>query len=191
MLATGVCQPAAGNRPRREETRSQWRAANGQWRIPVMIVMFAFALQSCQLTDHTEKDPNAITTEALNIPASGYEPGDSTDLPRIVFDSTTMHFGRIPQGNQVEKQFRFTNAGNKDLIIVDVRSTCGCTVGKDWPKAPVHSGDGGTITVHFDSNGRSGLQDKTVTVVANTQPPTTVLLLKGEVVAPPGAPVDE
>ena len=26
---------------------------------------------ACQLTDHTEKDPNAITVENLNIPASG------------------------------------------------------------------------------------------------------------------------
>ncbi len=31
----------------------------------------------------------------------------------------------------------------------------------------------------------SNKADKTITVTGNTQPPTTVLLLKGEVVAPP------
>jgi hypothetical protein len=38
--------------------------------------------------------------------------------------------------------------------------------------------------VVFDSEGRSGRQDKTVTVVANTTPPSTVLTLSGEVVGP-------
>lgn len=159
--------------------------ASSQWRILGMIVLFVLALQACQLTDHSEHDPNAITPEALNIPASGYQEGDTADLPRMAFDSAEKHFGKVAQGTLVEKSWSFTNVGGSDLVITDVRGTCGCTVGKDWPKAPVHAGEGGTITVTFDSEGRSGLQDKTITVTGNTQPPTTVLLLKGEVVAPP------
>ncbi|MBL0045025.1 MAG: DUF1573 domain-containing protein [Flavobacteriales bacterium] len=46
-------------------------------------------------------------------------------------------------------------------------------------------------TIRFDSEGRSGLQEKTITVTGNTQPPTTVLLLKGDVVALPGATLVE
>lgn len=154
-------------------------------------LLIALALPACQLTDHTERDPNAITTEGLNIPASGYAEADSTQLPRFAFDSTVIHFGRVAQGAQVEKVFSFTNTGKGDLIIADVRGTCGCTVGKDWPKHPVHPGEGGSITVRFDSEGRSGVQDKAITVTANTQPPTNTLLLKGEVAAPEGAPVVE
>ena len=154
--------------------------APGSW-----LMLLVLALQSCQITDHSERDPEAITAEALNIPASGYQEGDTTDLPRMAFDSTAKHFGKVVQGALVEKTWSFTNVGGSDLVITDVRGTCGCTVGKDWPKAPVHPGEGGTITVTFDSEGRSGLQDKTITVTGNTQPPTTVLLLKGEVVAPP------
>ncbi len=146
---------------------------------------------SCRITDHTENDPNAINANALNIPASGYNSGDTSDLPRFAFDSTTVHFGRVPQGTPVEKSYQFINVGHSDMIITDVRGTCGCTVGKEWPKAPVRPGEGGTITVTFDSEGRSGVQEKVITVTANTQPPTAVLLLKGEVVAPPGAPATE
>lgn len=143
------------------------------------------ALSSCMITDHSEKDPAAITAEALNIPESGYAIGDTADLPSLAFDSTEKHFGQVPQGALVEKTWIFTNTGGSDLLITDVRGTCGCTVGKDWPKAPVRPGQGGSITVTFDSEGRSGMQDKAITVTANTRPPGTVLLLKGEVVAPP------
>ena len=155
------------------------------------MVLLAVLIGGCRITDHSERDPNAITPDALNIPASGYADGDTMDLPRFAFDSTTMDFGRITQGTPVERVFRFTNVGKRDLVIADVRGTCGCTVGKDWPKAPVHAGEQGTITVTFDSEGRAGVQSKAVTVTANTQPATTVLLLKGEVIAPPGAPAIE
>ena len=166
------------------------RAANSQR--PIASSLFVILLwTSCRITDHSERDPNAISADALNIPASGYTDGDTMMLPRFTFDSTTVNFGRVSQGTRVEKIYHFVNSGKSDLIITDVRGTCGCTVGKDWPKTPVHPGGSGTITVSFDSEGRSGIQDKTVTVAGNTQPPTTVLLLKGEVVAPPGTKASE
>jgi Protein of unknown function (DUF1573) len=151
----------------------------------------ALLLNGCQLTDHTEKDPNAITAESLNIPASGYTDGDTTQLPRFAFDSTTVHFGKVSEGTQVERTYRFTNVGKSNLIITDVRGTCGCTVGKEWPKQPVKPGEGGSITVRFDSQGRGGVVNKTISVTSNTQPPTTTLVLSGEVVVPPGTPVVE
>jgi len=132
-----------------------------------------------------KKDPNAITADDLDIPASGYKAGDAEDLPQMTFDSTTAQIGRIAQGTQVDKVFRFTNTGKRDLVITDVRGTCGCTVGKDWPKGPVHPGQQATIAVHFNSDGISGPVSKTVNVTANTLLPVTSLFLKGEVVAPP------
>lgn len=173
--------------------RAGLRPSSGHVRTWTSLLSLAAVLlaPSCRITDHSEKDPDAITPDALNIPTSGFETGDAAELPTIAFDSTTLAMGRIAQGSQVEKVFRFVNTGKKDLIITDVRGTCGCTVGKDWPKAPVHPGQGGTITVRFDSEGRSGAQTKTVTVVANTQPATTVLTLTGEVIAPPGQETPE
>lgn len=157
----------------------------------IALIAIAAMPAACRITDHSERDPQAITTEVLDDPASGYAAGDTAQLPHLAFDSTTLDFGRIVQGAQVERTYRFTNDGGSMLIITDVRSTCGCTVGKDWPKQPVPPGGGGSITVRFDSEGRGGRIDKTVTVTANTRPPTQVLHLAGEVVAPPGAPVVE
>ncbi len=92
--------------------------------------------------------------------------------------------GRIAEGAQVEKSYRFTNRGKIDLVITDVRASCGCTVAKNWPRMPIAPGASSAITVNFNSEGRPGKQHKTITVVANTNPPTTVLTLSGEVVAP-------
>lgn len=142
-------------------------------------------LSACQITDHTEKDPNAVTPDDLNIPASGYDEGDAEDLSRFAFDSDTINFGRVAQGVAVERTYHFVNKGENNLVITDVRGSCSCTVGKEWPHEPVPPGQSGDISVRFDSEGKSGVISKSVTITANTQPPTTVLWLKGEVVAPP------
>ena len=140
----------------------------------------------CRLTDHSERDPSEVSTESLDFPSSGYENVDPDDLPQFTFDNTHADMGRVIQGARVDKIYTFTNTGGSPLVISDVRSTCGCTVGKDWPKQPIAPGETGTISVSFDSEGRSGRQEKTITVVANTTPPSTVLTLTGEVVGPAG-----
>ena len=205
MRTTGRSIHAAAPRPaaisQRPAASSQQPVASSQQPVAssqqpaahsLLLLAFIWVLApACRVTDHSERDPKAITTEVLDEPASGYAEGDTADLPHMAFDSMALNFGRIAQGAQVERTFRFTNDGGSTLIITDVRSTCGCTVGKDWPKEPVAPGQGGTITVRFDSEGRGGLIDKAVTVTANTRPPTQVLRLIGEVVAPPGASVVE
>ncbi len=149
-------------------------------RLTYLLVGLSFA--SCQLTDHSERDE--VSTQDINFGRSGYEEVDTDDLPVIAFDSTELKMGVVVQGARVERSFSFLNKGKSALVISDVRSTCGCTVGKDWPKTPIAPGTGGAITVSFDSEGRSGAQHKTITVVANTDPPSTVLTLTGEVVGP-------
>ncbi|MBL0126249.1 MAG: DUF1573 domain-containing protein [Flavobacteriales bacterium] len=146
------------------------------------LFMIAVLFVGCRLTDHSENE--GVTTDDLTFPVSGYEKVDAADLPKIVFDRTEVEMGRITQGQRVEEQFTFTNEGGSPLVITDVRSTCGCTVGKDWPKGAIPPGGTGSITVTFDSEGREGMQHKTVTVLANSSPPSTVLTLTGDVVGP-------
>lgn len=149
-------------------------------------VLAALFMAGCRLTDHSERDE--VSTRDITFSRSGYEDVDPDDLPRITFAVMEQDMGRMVQGARVEKRYSFTNTGNSPLVISDVRSTCGCTVG-DWPKHPVQPGDGGEITVSFDSEGQTGAQHKAITVVANTDPPSTVLTLIGEVVGP--APADQ
>ena len=146
-----------------------------------MMVLLPLIAIGCQITDHSEKE---ITPEMVQFPASGYEKVDEKDLPRIEFEETHFDMGQIVQGNKVSREFHFTNTGKSALILTDVRGSCGCTVGKEWPKDPIKPGEKGTIEVQFDSEGRSGRQEKTVTVVSNATPPTTVLTIAGEVMGP-------
>lgn len=156
------------------------------WYFPPLFLLLP--LFSCRITDHSERDPNTVTSESLSFPSSGYEDVDPEDLPKMTFTGTHLDFGKIVQGTKVDSLYSFTNTGGGPLVIADVRASCGCTVAKDWPKQPIKPGESATIGVSFDSEGRNGRQDKTVTVVANTSPPSTVLTLTAEVVGPTKKP---
>ncbi len=142
----------------------------------------------CLITDHSERTPGEVDPTALDGRMSGYADVPDDELPVMAFDSTLIDMGRIAQGALVERTFRFRNTGASELVIADVRGSCGCTVGKDWPRQPIAPGASGAITVSFDSEGREGVQEKTVSVVANTRPPTTILTLKGVVLTPLSKP---
>ncbi|HQW87571.1 MAG TPA: DUF1573 domain-containing protein [Flavobacteriales bacterium] len=159
------------------------RASTHPLRVVLPAVAIAMILGACRITDHSERPPGEVDPTALDGRASGYTDA-AGELPVMSFDSTVIHMGRISQGTVVERSFRFRNTGEGDLVIADVRGSCGCTVGKDWPRRPIAPGGTGAITVAFDSEGREGIQEKTVSVVANTRPPTTVLTIKGEVLTP-------
>ena len=151
--------------------------------VPHLPLLALLILPACWITDHSERNAE-VSTEHLNFPVTGEGTVDPEDLPQITFENTHADMGRIAQGTKVDRSFTLTNSGGSALVITDVRGSCGCTVGKDWPKDPVKPGETATISVTFDSEGRSGRQDKTVTVVANTVPPSHVLTLSGEVIGP-------
>lgn len=155
-----------------------------------MLLMPLCLSWGCRLTDHSESD-DAIGPEAIGHSASGYEQVDPDKRPAITFTEMEHNYGKVVQGTKVEHTFTFRNTGGSPLVLSDVRGSCGCTVGKDWPRKPIKPGEEASILVAFDTNGRSGLEHKTVTVVANTTPPTTVLSLRGEVIGPANvAPVE-
>ena len=102
-------------------------------------------------------------------------------LPIITFEKMEHDFGRILEGETVSYEFTFTNTGKADLIVADVTTSCGCAV-PSYSKIPIRSGNKGTIKVSFNSQGRRGLQTKSIVVVANPQPNTEVLRIKAHVV---------
>ncbi|MCB2222177.1 MAG: DUF1573 domain-containing protein [Bacteroidetes bacterium] len=114
------------------------------------------------------------------ISASGDQ---QNDLPVIAFDKTEHDFGKLIQGEKVTYNFKFKNSGQSDLLISQVHSSCGCTV-PDFPREPIKPGDTGLIKVTFDSAGRSGIQNKSVTIVSNCQPNKTVVRIKAKVINP-------
>ena len=87
--------------------------------------------------------------------------------PVIMFEKRMHDFGDMYQGDKVEETFKFTNAGTEPLIITNVQVTCGCTTPKGWPRDPIPPGGKAELTVAFNSAGKSGRQNKVVTVVSN------------------------
>ena len=104
-------------------------------------------------------------------------------MPEFEFTEEVVDFGDISQGESVKKRFEFKNVGNSDLIISNASGSCGCTV-PSWPRQPIRPGQKGVIDVEFNSEGKSGRQHKTVTLIANTVPNKKTLALKGNVIAP-------
>ena len=144
--------------------------------LPIATVVF---LSACGGDEATQD----LTTEIINNPTSASSEEDEDNLPFFEFVEEVKEFGTITQGESVSMTFRFKNVGKSNLIISSAQGSCGCTV-PEWPKAPIAPGGEGTIEVPFNSTGKQGMQNKTITLVANTIPNTKVIAVKGEVLAP-------
>jgi hypothetical protein len=104
----------------------------------------------------------------------------SGPLPSFKFDEETYDFGTISEGTVAEHTFKFTNVGEAPLIISSATASCGCTV-PSYPKEPIPVGGKGEIQVKFDSQGKPGIQNKTVTITANTAEKISRLNIKSSV----------
>ena len=130
---------------------------------------------------------NKMPAPATNAPAIVPE---NKNAPDFKFEIETFDFGTIKQGDKVTHDFDFLNTGKEPLIITEAHGSCGCTV-PQWPKEPVAKGAKSTIHVEFNSTGKMGMQDKTVTITSNSKSGQKVLHLKGNVEAPPATPNPE
>ncbi len=130
--------------------------------------------QTTKVSD-TSANPAAAAANIGNVPAA--------DLPVMKFERETHDFGKIKSGESVHYDFKFTNTGKSPLIITNATATCGCTR-PEYPKTPVAPGASEVIKVTFNSTGKMGLQDKQITVTANTNPAETRVHLIGEVINP-------
>lgn len=145
-------------------------------------VLFTLAVSAIILAACNQR--NSSNTESIdtNSNSAAVTEVDSANAPVAKFENETHDFGKIKQGEKVNFEYKFTNTGKSPLVITNATASCGCTV-PEWPKTPVKPGESAAIKVTFDSANKSGLQDKLITVTANTVPAQTVVHLVGEVVA--------
>ena len=100
----------------------------------------------------------------------------------MTFDKTIHDFGGVMEGDVVMTTFKFTNTGGTSLYIVDARGSCECIKVVNYPKnTPIGPGETGKISVSFDSNNKPNLQQKTVTISANTSSGREVIRIKANV----------
>lgn len=141
--------------------------------IKILISIVLLSNIACDKKVETNSETTAESTEKKD-----------QKYARILFDETEFNFGKINQGDTVRHTFTFKNDSDEPLLISNASASCGCTI-PEWPKEPVAPGEGGVITVKFNSTGKSGVQNKTVIVTANTLPNVTNVSLKGEVLVTP------
>lgn len=122
-------------------------------------------------------NPAPAQTTATPTPAEDKPAGP---LPVIQFETDDHDFGTIAEGQLVEYTYKFKNTGEAPLIIQSAQPSCGCTV-PDWSKEPIPVGGTGFVKASFDSNGKPNIQNKTITVTANTWPKQTTLRFKAMV----------
>ena len=157
-------------------------------------ILIVFAVASCR-DKNTEKrladiesrvaklegnKPNTIPIVGPSPTAPETKP--EGPLPLIEFDSDNYDFGTVPEGPKVAHIYNVKNTGQAPLVIQDVKPTCGCTT-PDWTKTPIPVGGTGFIKAEFNTSGRPGMNNKTISVIANTWPKTTTLKFKAMVKA--------
>lgn len=125
----------------------------------------------------TSTTPAAATPAATTTPASEKPEGP---LPVLQFEKVEHDFGTIREGEKVNYTYKFTNNGQAPLIIQSAQPSCGCTA-PDWTREPIPVGGTGFVKAEFDSKGKPGIQNKTITVTANTWPKQQTLRFKAMV----------
>jgi len=104
----------------------------------------------------------------------------ANNFPVMKIDTPTVDLGAITQGDTIMHVYNFKNTGNMPLVLSNVNASCGCTT-PSYSKEPVAPGEKGFITVKFNSKGKEGKLNKTVTAYANTKPADNTVSFKIEV----------
>jgi hypothetical protein len=151
--------------------------------LAIACLMLATAGVNAQEKKAAEAKPVVNAVQATPAATTPVNP----NAAEFKFEAMEYNYGSIKQGEVVNHEFKFTNSGKEPLIIQNASGSCGCTV-PDWPKDPIKPGASGVIKVTFNSAGKSGSQDKTVTINSNAKTSPLVLHIKGNVEMPAATP---
>ena len=145
---------------------------------PFVLALVALFMLSC-----SQSASKKVKQE--NVEKATAQQEANEDLPVMSFERAEHDFGNIKEGDVVETSFAFTNTGKSDLIILDARGSCGCTVPEYTKNTPIAHGETREIKVKFDSANKPGNQTKTVTLTNNTERGRDILRIKTMVTADP------
>jgi len=105
----------------------------------------------------------------------------STELsnaPVFKLFSTTFNIGEMPAATSKEVEFKFTNEGKSDLILRNIRATCGCTAIQQGNQGTaIKPGESSSIKATFNSGGYKGKVTKTIYVYSNDPKNSDVVLM--------------
>lgn len=132
----------------------------------LLLVSLFVSTQSCRRKGNDVLRNGGLTSEMLR------------DSSTVEFPEIEFNFDTIKQGDKVEHTFTLKNTGENNLFIANAFGSCGCTV-PEYPKEPIAPGKTAEVKVTFNSAGKEGAQNKTVTLVMNTSKRNEILYMKG------------
>jgi len=145
------------------------------------IIFTVFIIAGAAIIALNKTTPEVTSTPAPKAIVDDITAGSANQpITSIQFKDSVIHAGKIEEGKLLDVEFEFTNTGTEMLIIKNVSASCGCTI-PEKPEEPIAPGQSGKIKATFDSKGRAGLNQKAITVLANTKETVHTLIFDVEV----------
>jgi hypothetical protein len=142
---------------------------------------FVIDRMNLKLNGVTERNYSLVVSANIEEDFSVMTPEELANAPVLNVDNTDFRFGQIKQGEKVEHTFVISNSGKSDLVIRKVSASCGCTAVQPEKKV-IAPGEKVNIKMVFNSAGKVGNQNKTVTIITNDPKNSrTILWVRGEV----------
>ena len=99
------------------------------------------------------------------------------ELPSLELETYHKDFGTVEEGKILDWEVAFANTGGEELIIENVKTSCGCTAAV-LSGEKLTPGEKGNLKIELDTAKRSGKMTRTVTLFSNdpAQPTQTITL---------------
>src|SRR5690554_962959 len=136
----------------------------------ILLFAVAVAFTACKESATTKfEEDSSVETVAVQ-----------TGTPKLTVDNQVHDFGDLNLNDRAEHTFIIKNEGTADLVILEARPSCGCTVPDNYTKTPIKPGETGIVPIIFNATS-AGTQTKTDTLTTNTETGSEVLTIKANV----------
>lgn len=142
---------------------------------------FVIDRMNLKINGVSERNYSLVISANIEEDFSGMSAAELAKAPVLSVDNPEFKFGKIKQGEKVDHVYVLTNSGKSDLHIRKVKASCGCTAVQPEKKV-IAPGESVNIKTVFNSAGKVGSQNKTVTIITNDPKKSKMILwVKGEV----------
>ena len=136
------------------------------------IIILLLCFFSCNLNESANKNHIYIPSKNNNR--------SNVEQPNIKFSNLDLNFGTVEKGQIISSYITFKNDGKRDLVISNVKSSCGCTIA-NWPKNPIAPNNSDSLLLELNTSSLNGKIMKTVTIISNSKPNTKVITINAQI----------
>jgi hypothetical protein len=127
----------------------------------IATIMWAFIFTACKSRVNTYEN-------SLGVKPSSLASIDTPNYTIIQWLDTVKNFGVVNEGDTLRVKFKFKNAGETVLYILETLPSCGCIL-SDYPRKPILPGEEGSLTAYVLTLGHAGNMRKNILVKSNTK----------------------